>query len=794
LTFYAAFYLLTTTPPYESLWSARFTALLYLAMQGSIAALVGFAYSFHARPFRREGRVALAVLWLTWAGMALWVGVGLATGAPSAYGPIYDVFAPLLLVYTAWAVVVFVRQAMRFRGLSCTTPCRCGRRRAFARAHGTFAGLTLLLLVLAVVNLLAANDQIPFRLFQYIVLAGSLAFSFGLVVAYLNYASERTTVQAKLVGLGLATVLLVLGAAGLQLLVPTELAAEAGNTLQPRQALRFAPDSVGGYTVAPVEARLRSAEGPLLPETGSAVRLPFAFPFAGSSYEVIHLSACTVAAFRPFSSGPEGRLPRIAAFLRPCYGGSAAHRRVSADDGAVVLTWFNDEIDGGAGTSQLALFPDGTFEVVYVGPRQAATAGGVGFFPGDDAPRQSFSLTDPRAKAPPGTGLWRGFDDGYRALAHRRTRPLMQLVLVATFAVLLFFPLFLRVGLLHPLAALTAGVRRLDAGELAVRVPPRADDELDELARSFNRMAASVRAAQDALRAYADTLEARVTERTAELEEKRRALEVSLDDLRAAQDRLVQQEKLASLGRLTAGVAHEIKNPLNFVNNFAGLQVEITDELAHLLGPLDPAATELLADLRLNAEKIREHGTRADTIVRTMQLHARATTFDRQTTDLAPLLAVAADAAERGFRSRRPGASVPAVVRALAPDLGCAPVAPEALVQVVVNLLDNALDAVFRSNPAGGDGAPGAVPPVVLRAHREDERVIIEVEDQGPGMDDETRQQAFEPFFTTKPPGEGIGLGLSLAYDIVTEGHGGTLEATSTPGNGSTFTVTLPGS
>jgi signal transduction histidine kinase len=265
-----------------------------------------------------------------------------------------------------------------------------------------------------------------------------------------------------------------------------------------------------------------------------------------------------------------------------------------------------------------------------------------------------------------------------------------------------------------------------------------------------------------------------------------------LEGLRTAQSRLIQQEKMASLGRLTAGVAHEIKNPLNFVNNFAGLQVELADELAAVLGPDRAETAELLADLRLNAAKIREHGARADGIVRAMQLHARADAVERHDVDLAPLLTLAADAAERGYRARYPHADGPPVVRAFEPDLGRAVVAPEALAQVVINLLDNALDAVRRGGASSGDGAPGAEPAVVLRARRLDGLVEICVEDRGPGMDEATRARVFEPFFTTKPPGQGTGLGLSLAYDIVTDGHGGTIAVESAPGRGCLFTVTLP--
>ncbi len=794
LTLYAASYFLSTTLAYESDGPARVSVFIYLAVLGAAVALVGFAYTFGARPYRREGHVVTALWGAAWLVMAVWGGVTAASPALTFNGPLFRAFSPLLVWATVWALVTFVRQGRRLHRLARAGDVRASRRRAVGRAHYTFAGLAAVLLGMAVINALATRDLVPFGMFQYVVLSAALALVFGLFTAFLNYAPERTTLQAKLVGLGLATVLLVLGVAGLQLLRPDEFAVEAENWVLP-QALRFTPDGAGGYTVQSAPVTLVDSVGQRLPGAGSALPLPFRFPFAGASYPTAYFATCMAVAFRPFDSAPETRLPRIAAVLRPCYGGGPAARYARLARDRVTVTWVNEEIGGGRGRSQLTLYRDGRFDVAYSGPRLAAIAGGVGFSPGGRAREVDFDPAAPRgARVGAGAGLWRDYTDRYRAYAHHRTLPLVRLVFASAGFVLLFFPLFLRTGLLLPLATLSTGVRRLDAGDLSVRIPTSANDELGALARSFNGMAASVRATQHALWAYANTLESRVAERTEALEEKGRALEQSLDELRAAQTRLVQAEKLASLGRLTSGIAHEIKNPLNFVNNFAGLQVELAEELAHALHADDAEAQELLADLRLNAEKIREHGARADGIVRAMQLHARTEGVERHEVELAPLLEVAADAAERGFAQRHPTVPAGPIARRLDADLGRVVVAPEAVTQVVVSLLDNALDAVRRAGggQAAGDGAPGQEAPVTLRASRTDGVVTICVQDHGPGMDEATRTRAFEPFFTTKPPGEGTGLGLSLAYDIVVDGHGGSLTADSAPGHGCTFTVTLP--
>ncbi len=261
------------------------------------------------------------------------------------------------------------------------------------------------------------------------------------------------------------------------------------------------------------------------------------------------------------------------------------------------------------------------------------------------------------------------------------------------------------------------------------------------------------------------------------------------------QGQLVQKEKLASLGHWTAGIAHEIKNPLNFVNNFSQLSIDIADELDEefAVGPKDGILDNgsdirgLIDNLKSNAHKIHEHGQRADRIVRGMLLHARGEPRAPEPADLNGLIRLGAVAARDGFRMLHPEAECGFELH-LDPSITTVAVIPESIIQVVINLLDNA----FYASAQVGAGGDGSAPCVEIRTQRLADAVEIRVTDFGIGMSAKAKASVFDPFFTTKPPGEGTGLGLSLAYDIITKEHGGTLTVESEEGRGTTFVVTLP--
>ena len=286
-------------------------------------------------------------------------------------------------------------------------------------------------------------------------------------------------------------------------------------------------------------------------------------------------------------------------------------------------------------------------------------------------------------------------------------------------------------------------------------------------------------------------LERLVAERTAALTQQAEALGTALTELRAAQAQLVQAEKMASLGELTAGIAHEIQNPLNFVNNFAEVSAELVTELEEEQDrpTRDPALeAELLADLKKNLLKITQHGGRAASIVRGMLEHSRTSTGERTPTDLNQLADEYLRLAYHGLRAK--DKTFNATLRPdFDPTLPPVAVVAQDLGRVLLNLLSNAFYAVRQRQLRG---QAGYAPTVGISTKRVGRQVEIRVYDNGLGIPAAVRQKIFQPFFTTKPAGEGTGLGLSLSFDIVTKGHGGTLAVTSEEGAGTEFIIRLP--
>jgi signal transduction histidine kinase len=286
-------------------------------------------------------------------------------------------------------------------------------------------------------------------------------------------------------------------------------------------------------------------------------------------------------------------------------------------------------------------------------------------------------------------------------------------------------------------------------------------------------------------------IEASIEKKRLRAEEKRRAdeLEEALSELRRTQDRMVAQEKLASLGALTAGIAHEIKNPLNFVTNFATAARDIVGEIqAHLASsPNADPTRELLSQLEQYVTKINEHGIRANRIVRGMLMHSRGKSGEREQVDLNSLLTDCVSLAYHGLRAQDRAFNV-RILTDLNADVGSIPAVPQDLSRVFLNIINNGCYAAYERRKKEGE----AFDPVVnICSHVVGDTVEVRVRDNGFGIPDELLPKIFNPFFTTKPAGAGTGLGLSISYDIVVRGHGGAVRAESRTDN-TEFVVTLP--
>jgi two-component system NtrC family sensor kinase len=369
--------------------------------------------------------------------------------------------------------------------------------------------------------------------------------------------------------------------------------------------------------------------------------------------------------------------------------------------------------------------------------------------------------------------------EAYQPLYHSIQRS--GLVLLGALCLAALAGIFLARRMTGPIRALAAGAERIGGGDLGQRIAVRTGDELEGLAGRFNDMAERLQ------ESYTD-LECKVEART-------RELQATLDDLRAAQDRLIQSEKLASLGQLTAGIAHEIKNPLNFVNNFSSLSGELLGELRDLLASttLDKAteseAQELIEMLKSNLEKVVQHGRRADSIVKNMLLHSREGSGEHRPVDVNALVEESMNLAYHGARAEKPGFNV-MLVKNFDPAAGKADIYPQEITRVLLNLISNGFYAGAKRKAELSE--PGFEPRLEATTRDVGARVEIRIRDNGAGIPDDVKEKMFNPFFTTKPAGEGTGLGLSLSHDIVVKQHGGEIEVDTKLGEYTEFRIVLP--
>jgi signal transduction histidine kinase len=273
------------------------------------------------------------------------------------------------------------------------------------------------------------------------------------------------------------------------------------------------------------------------------------------------------------------------------------------------------------------------------------------------------------------------------------------------------------------------------------------------------------------------------------------SVRTSLEDLRTTQDRLVQTQKLASLGQLTAGIAHEIKNPLNFVNNFSAVSAELLDELQENLGEVKASPntlaeiTELANTLRNNLNKIVQHGKRADSIVKNMLLHSREGSGEQRPADINTLVEEAVNLAYHGARAEKQGFNI-TLEWSIDPTAGQVDCFPQEITRVLLNLISNGFYAATKRKAQVDKG--GYKPTLTAATKNLGDRVEIRIRDNGTGIPPDVKEKMFNPFFTTKPAGEGTGLGLSISHDVIVKQHGGSIEVDTQPGQYTEFRIVLP--
>ena len=350
----------------------------------------------------------------------------------------------------------------------------------------------------------------------------------------------------------------------------------------------------------------------------------------------------------------------------------------------------------------------------------------------------------------------------------------------------------------RPLIHLTQSARRLSKGDFSVSssIQIRSHDEVGLLAATFIDMSNDLKASYEKLEEYNRTLEQKVAQRTKDLAEKNTELAATLERLKSTQDQLIVSEKLASLGALTAGIAHEIKNPLNFVTNFAQLTIELVQDLIQEFEPQkvrleDEAAEEiefLLGDITQTAEKINQHGQRADRIVAGMLAHSREDPGERQQANVNLLLDEYVNLAYHGIRAKDSDFNV-TIERNYDESIEPVNIVAQDMSRVFLNIVNNACYAVDKKKHKEN----GAYSPTIwVSSTNVGDAIEVRVRDNGIGIAPDVAEQIFNPFFTTKPTGEGTGLGLSISYDIVVHEHQGKIHVESEEGEFAEFVVNIP--
>lgn len=360
-----------------------------------------------------------------------------------------------------------------------------------------------------------------------------------------------------------------------------------------------------------------------------------------------------------------------------------------------------------------------------------------------------------------------------------------EIMVIGIFGILLIITgvILIAKKMSRPLEHLTAATLAFAGGDMNVAdIDIHSGDEIEALNNAFNDLKKRLREKMEELKEYNLTLEQKVSDRTKEIA-------AAMENLKHAQEQLIQQEKLASLGGMAAGIAHEIKNPLNFVTNFAEVTTELVDELSELLkGTASEECLATLKDIRENVVKINEHGKRADSIVKGMLMHSRGKAGEKQEVDIAALLIESINLAYHGFRAKDRSFNV-TIDKDIDANLPKIMAIPQDISRVFLNITDNAFYSV---NEKAKLKKSSYSPEFHASAKLDKDSIVIKLRDNGLGVPASVSQKVFDPFFTTKPTGSGTGLGLSISYDIIVKQHNGSLELDTKADEYAEFTIKLP--
>lgn len=674
-----------------------------------------------------------------------------------------------------WLIIVAVRKIWYLR--SSTAPKRVVRLvQMFLISTAAALVFYLSTSYLTIIFVLSAEVRGILPAFCGIIFVASF------VIGYLLYGGEKHSLSVTLIGFLMISYVAIF-ATVLPILRPeVDLRRTFQNPGSP-QTLMFSPDSLGGYVLTKSDAEWIEHDGtPFVVQDDAAagIKTPFLIPFYGAEYDSVWVGTNGSVSFgaeldkdlaysqgESFYDAIPSAMVMYSDFL---LGASDARIFIDESPDRLVITWFNiSNYDQHESTYNLqtVLYPDGRVRFNYGEISSIPLMLFSGISPGGPAEPIEFQS---ELVGLPGQAMFEFHDtrDAYRAYVHPLILPAAMAGGIGLFVVLLLGILFYRAGILVPLDRVLVGLRSVEQGDLDKTVVITERNELGSLADYFNQMTTS-------LREYRDKMEDLVSKRTADLDR-------TIIDLKATQAQLVEQDKLASLGALTAGIAHEIKNPLNFVNNFAEVGSELFAELKEAVNNGDKESVHsILGELEQNSEQIAKHGKRADSIVRSMMQHAKGGTSEMEAIVLNSFLEEYANLAWHGMRARDHGFQAD-VIRNFDSNVESINAMPQELGRVILNLLNNAFDAIRETHE----------PAVTISTRAVASGVEIVVSDNGPGIPEEIREKVLEPFFTTKATGEGTGLGLSLSYDIVTNGHGGQMSVRESADGGAEFVIRLP--